>query len=240
MRTVLLLVPTLFCGGVGGWLIGRGDSQIAAAAPADTPASLASGPVPLAPGAEWIDDRTIRGDRHYYRDYPARDADGRFNAIVEIPAGTNAKWEVVPEGTMTLELRDGRPRVVKFLPYPGNYGMIPGTKSPKELGGDGDALDVLILGPTLPRGTIAKVRPIGLMKFLDGGEQDDKLLAVMDDTPLGGVRSLKELDERFPEASAIVLKWFQSYKGSGKMEFKGWCDVDEAMKILEIGIAAAR
>ena len=46
-----------------------------------------------------------------------------------------------------------KPREVKYLGYPGNYGMIPRTLLPKELGGDGDPLDVIVLGPAVERGS---------------------------------------------------------------------------------------
>lgn len=201
-------------------------------------AQLATGSMPLAEDLTQVDSWTIRGKKSLYDGYPARNADGTVNAIVEIPTGTNAKWEVTSAGTMNWEVREGSPRVVNFLPYPGNYGMIPSTLLPKDQGGDGDALDVLILGPALPRGTLAEVRIIGVMKFLDRGEQDDKLLAVMADTPLGGVRSLAELDKSFPGASQLVHQWFTSYKEPGKMIFQGWGEVDEATTILSKAIAA--
>jgi len=52
-----------------------------------------------------------------------------------------------PDGIMKWAFEDGKPRVIKYLAYPGNYGMIPRTLLPKELGGDGDPLDIIMLGP---------------------------------------------------------------------------------------------
>jgi inorganic pyrophosphatase len=110
--------------------------------------------------------------------------------------------------------------------------MIPSTRLPKESGGDGDALDVLLLGPALARGTVARTRVIGVIKFLDRGEQDDKVLAVMDDTPFGRVRSLRELNEAFPAAAEVAKLWFTNYKEPGKMEFRGWGEADEALGLV--------
>jgi inorganic pyrophosphatase len=205
----------------------------------DSPtARLARGPLPVANGLTEVDGTTIVGGKSLYDGNPARNEDGTVNVIVEIPAGTNAKWEVNKEGKLFWEVRDGAPRIVNFLPYPGNYGMIPNTLSPKDRGGDGDGLDVLILGPALPRGTVARVHLIGVMKFLDKGEQDDKILAVMKDTPLGQIRSLKELNESFPGVAEIVHLWFTKYKGPGKMTFQGWGDIDVVEEILQRGIDA--
>jgi inorganic pyrophosphatase len=124
-------------------------------------------------------------DRHLVRDFPPRTDAGLVNVVVEIPAGTNAKWEVVKEsGRLEWEQRGGRPRVFDYLAYPGNYGMVPRTLLPKELGGDGDPLDVIVLGPALERGSVVAVRLIGILELLDGGEQDDKLIAVLPGAPL--------------------------------------------------------
>ncbi len=245
MRFVLPGVLVLCCGLILGWVGGRFSSAITperqpsvSTSGYGTELDLANGPAPLAEDLVQLEPLTLKGEIDLFYGVPARNADGTVNVIVEIPAGTNSKWEVDKDGLMKLEVREGSPRAVKFLPYPGNYGMIPSTKLPKEEGGDGDALDVLILCPTLRRGTVAKVHVIGVLKYLDRGEQDDKLLAVMDSTPLGSVRSLKELNESFPEASNIVKLWFDSYKGPGKMEFKGWGEAKEAQELLDKAIEA--
>ena len=53
--------------------------------------------------------------------------------MVEIPAGSNDKWEVdKTSGALYWEQEDGKPRVVQYLAYPGNYGMIPRTSLPHE------------------------------------------------------------------------------------------------------------
>lgn len=234
MRSLLLLGSGLVVGLAGGWLAGH-----LTAPSAEPGAPLASGPMPCAAGSTLLDPLTLRGERNLYDGYPAKNPDGTINVVVEIPAGTNAKWEVVRSGLMTLEVRDGSPRVVNYLPYPANYGMIPGTHLPKEQGGDGDALDVLVLGPGLPRGSVVAARLIGVMRFLDKGEQDDKLLAVMDHTPLAGVRSLADLDRAAPGAADILHRWFTNYKGPGKMDFRGWGEAAEAAALLDRGAASA-
>jgi inorganic pyrophosphatase len=60
-------------------------------------------------------------------------------------------------------LKKGVSRVVQSLPYPANYGMIPQTLSPEEIGGDGDPLDVLLLGEAVPRGAYVKGKLIRVM-----------------------------------------------------------------------------
>lgn len=175
-------------------------------------------------------------NKHLVNDH-APQKDGWVQAVVEIPAGTSAKWEVDKKsGQLVWDKKNGKYRVVKYLPYPGNYGMIPQTLLPKELGGDGDPLDVIIIGPAVERGTVLLIRLIGVLKLLDKGEQDDKLIAVAKDGPLSHVKSLKELKTKYPGVVKILATWFTNYKGPGKMKLQSIGDENEAKKVLEASI----
>lgn len=192
------------------------------------------------------DPYTHPGSAHFIADFPARASGGLVNVVVEIPAGTDAKWEVTkPDGVLRWQFKNGAPRVVKYLGYPGNYGMVPRTLLPKEAGGDGDPLDVLVLGPALERGTVQAVRVIGVLELLDGGEQDDKLVAVLPGTALGEVESLDELDREFPGVTAIVETWFKGYKGRDeggrpRMVSRGFQGAARAEAILDAAVSAYR
>lgn len=185
------------------------------------------------------DEYTLVGEKSFLSGYNPINEDSTINIVVEIPTGTTAKWEVSkPEGVMKWEIRNGKPRGVKYLGYPGNYGMIPQTLLPKELGGDGDPLDVILLGDALPRGTVTKGHLIGVLRLLDGGEQDDKLIVIPANSPLAEAQSLEELQEMFPGVTEIVETWFLNYKGKGVMESNGFGGRNEAEKILRSAIAA--
>ncbi|NIR47382.1 inorganic diphosphatase [candidate division KSB1 bacterium] len=193
----------------------------------------------LAAGLKAVDQYTLVGEKSFLTGYEAQNPDGSINVVVEIPAGTTAKWEVTkPEGHLKWEFRDGKPRVVKYLSYPGNYGMVPRTLLPKELGGDGDPLDVIVLGPAVPRGSVVRVRLIGVLKLLDDGERDDKLLAAIEGESLANVDDLDDLNESFPGVTTIIETWFSNYKGPGVLKSEGFLDVDEAERILESAIKA--
>lgn len=192
-----------------------------------------------ADGLKMADGYTLIGEKHFLRDYPPTDSSGNINVVVEIPAGTNAKWEVdKATGQLKWEFKQEKPRMVAYLGYPGNYGMIPRTVLPKDQGGDGDPLDVILIAPAVPRGSIVKARPIGVLKLLDGGEQDDKIIAVLPDSPLGGISGLEELQREFKGITEILEIWFSNYKGPGKMESHGFEDEAEARDIIDAAAAA--
>ncbi len=185
-----------------------------------------------------MDETNINSPKNFVTDYAPINADKSLNFVVEIPTGTNGKWEVSSDdGTkLAWEIKDGKPRVIKYLGYVGNYGMIPQTK-----GGDGDTLDVLAIGPALPRGSVAQAKLIAVLKYREDdpktGPEDDKLLAILPGSPMyDDVNSLKGLDEKYPEISKIVETWFNNYKGPGAMFFQKYGDVAEAQAVLEAAL----
>jgi inorganic pyrophosphatase len=184
---------------------------------------------------------TLTGEKSLLSGIEPINPDGSINAVIEVPAGTNSKWEVSkPEGHLTWEFENEQPRIIDYLSYPGNYGMIPRTILPKEQGGDGDPLDVFLIGPSVPRGSVVRTKVIGVLRLIDCGEVDDKLIAVMENTRLYRINQLAELDLQYPDITSIIELWFLNYKGAGKMQSHGYDDVDVAMEILDTAIKAFR
>ena len=181
---------------------------------------------------------SLKSEKNLVTVMPAKNIDGSINVLVEIPSGTNGKWEVNKEtGNLDWEFKKGAPRVVQYLPYPSNYGMIPQTLSPEEIGGDGDPLDVLLLGEAVPRDAYVKGKLIGVMYMKDHGETDDKLLAVAEGSPFENVNSVSELAEQFPGTLTILQTWFVNYKGIGEdMKVTGFANKTEADKVLNEAI----
>lgn len=181
---------------------------------------------------------SLKSEKNLVTVMPAKNIDGSINVLVEIPSGTNGKWEVNKEtGNLDWEFKKGAPRVVQYLPYPSNYGMIPQTLSPEEIGGDGDPLDVLLLGEAVPRGAYVKGKLIGVMYMKDHGETDDKLLAVAEGSPFENVNSVSELAEQFPGTLTILQTWFVNYKGIGEdLKVTGFANKTEADKVLNEAI----
>jgi len=170
-------------------------------------------------------------DLNLYRDLGTLNADGTTNAVIEIPQGTSDKWETdVDSGRLIWELKNGAPRVVKYLGYPANYGMAPRT-----LGGDGDPLDVLVIGKIELRGTISRARIVGVMRMVDGGDLDDKLIAIVDDGVLPG-KTFADLEAM--GITAILKTWFESYKGPGEIQVPLFEGEAAAMATLQEAMAA--
>ncbi len=193
------------------------------------------------PGVRQPNAHTLVGSRSWLDGWPAKTADGSLNVVVEIPAGTLDKWEVSkPDGAMRWEIKDGKPRVVQYVGYPGNYGMVPRTLLDAASGGDGDPLDVLVLGPPRTRGSVIQARAIGVLRLLDGGEKDDKILAVDTAGPFAAVTSLADLKSRFAGVTTIVETFFASYKGPGKMKPSGWGTAADAEALIKQASAAYR
>ena len=198
-------------------------------------ADEASRPDPPVAEEPSVADRTTRQptDMNLLTDYPALPTPATVTVVVEIPAGTDQKWEVTKNGDgLEWEIEDGAPRLIRYLAYPANYGMIPGTLLPTPVGGDGDPLDVVLLGPALGRGTVTEARPVGVLRLLDGGEQDDKIVAVPTTGTFSEVEDLDELRRRYPGALSIVETWFLNYKGPGEMVGDGVAGGAEALAIV--------
>lgn len=163
---------------------------------------------------------------------PSFSANGCLNAVVEIPAGTNTKYEYDKE---LLEFRpderEGHHRQVDFLSYPVNYGFIPSTVMNKSRGGDGDPLDVLVLAEHLPTGTVIEVQPIGLLMLKDLGELDHKVLAIPAAPAKRIIRATnwREFQMEYSAARHIIELFFTYYDGIGTMTLMGWGDERAAL-----------
>jgi inorganic pyrophosphatase len=175
--------------------------------------------------------------------YPARNEDGTINVVVEIPAGTSEKWEVSDDGSQLVrDFTGDKPRTIDYLAYPANYGLIPSTYLDPEKGGDGGALDAIVLGPALPRGTTVRALPIGVIRVIDRMEQDDKVLAIVEggDT-LQGIYDIGELDRRYPGVGEILSLWFGNAHGSGsRVNLMGTGSRGQASSVIDYAAEAYR
>lgn len=150
------------------------------------------------------------------------------NGIIEIPRGSRAKYEICEEtGMLTLD------RVLySSVAYPANYGFVPQTYCD-----DGDPLDILVLSQIdiIPM-TIVEARIIGVVKMIDGGEADDKLIAVA--TQDMSVAHYKDVNDLSPYLIKEIQQFFLEYKNLEEKEviIEGVLGVNEAREIYKQSI----
>ena len=190
-----------------------------------------------------VDEYTIKGDKHFHTGYEPGDAEGNVNVVIEIPKGTTGKWEVsVKEGTIEWEKKNGKPREVKYQGgYIANYGSVPQTALPKALGGDGDPIDIVVLGAPIPRGEVVKVKLVGVLNLMEDGEFDGKLLAVKQGSPEYELSSAEEINAKHEHVIDRISSWFENYKGPDSgLKVEGIGSSEEAMEMLIASIEAYR
>ena len=148
-----------------------------------------------------------------------------MNVIIEIPKFSKNKYEIDKEtGMIALD------RVMHTAQdYPFDYGFVPQT-----LFDDGDALDVVVLTtyPLAP-GILVKARPVALMEMIDGGDRDDKLVAVpVDDPRFEEMLDLKDINKHFIKE---MSHFFETYKKVQNKEVSvgPWHGKEEAMAAFE-------
>ena len=163
-------------------------------------------------------------------DYPQpENSPEEIYALTEIPAGGNIKYETdAKTGFIVADRFQSMP-----VAYPANYGSL--TQS---LGGDNDPLDVIFYTRApMATGTLIKLRPIGVLKMIDGGESDDKVVAVPAsdiDPTYDDIKSVSDLPKIEQER---LQAFFRVYKqlpdNRKKVELNGFADAAAAKKEIQ-------
>ena len=175
----------------------------------------------------------IKSSKNYLKDYPAFNSDKSINVVIEIPSGQKEKWEVSKiDGSLVRDFYYGTPRAINYSPYPVNYGMIPRTVLPFSMGGDGDPLDVLVLGNSLKQGEVINAKIIGIMRMRDFGEGDHKIIAVPLNDKLAEFDNLLNLNNKHPELLQDIKVWFENYKGINAVKFVNLGTPREAKELV--------
>ncbi|MDQ5954507.1 MAG: inorganic pyrophosphatase [Patescibacteria group bacterium] len=148
------------------------------------------------------------------------------HGLVEINSSSINKYEFITEsGQLKLD-RVG----YSSLAYPVAYGLIPQTWDQ-----DGDMLDFIIANVTeeLVPGSLVEARVIGVMKFEDGGERDDKIITVLsDDKRMDHINSYEELGEHWQKETEHYFEHYKDLKKPGTCKVLGFFNTDEANNII--------
>ena len=161
---------------------------------------------------------------NYWHDIESGTQD-KINVIIEIPRGGRNKYEIdKATGLIALD----RP-LHTAQDYPCNYGF-----SPRTLWDDNDALDVIVLATfDIVPGILVRVRPVGIMRMIDDGESDDKLIGV----PVGDPRfeNIKDIGDINEHTLRELSHFFRTYKDlqDKKVEITGFKGVKEAKEAFE-------
>jgi len=156
---------------------------------------------------------------------PGDSAPRIVNAIIEIPKGSRAKYEIDKHsGLLKLD------RVIySSFHYPINYGFIPQT-----YGGDKDPLDILVLtSESVQALCLIEAKVVGVMQMIDNGDADDKIIAVATNDPsVNYMNNIEELPKHF---FLELRNFFEEYK---KLENKtvvveDFGDKAQALSIIE-------
>src|SRR5579875_3705306 len=151
-----------------------------------------------------------------------------INALIEIPQGSRAKYEI-DKATGLLRLD----RVIySSFHYPVNYGFIPRT-----LGMDNDPLDILVLcSQAIQPLCLVQATVIGNMQMIDNGEEDDKIIAVATKDPsVNHITSIDELPKHF---ISELKNYFEQYKvlENKQVQIEDFQSKEAAYKIINDAI----
>ena len=165
--------------------------------------------------------------RHPFLAAQPKKAPDEVLLAVEIPAGSFTKYEINEEGLVYVDRFQSMPVV-----YPANYGSMPRT-----LAGDGDPLDALVLTrEPLHPGVLIAFRPIGYLRMLDKGEQDDKVIGVPTDKVDPTYSNIRDLAD-LPEIERQRIEaFFRIYKdlpaGRNPVVLNGYGNAAEAKVLI--------
>ena len=166
---------------------------------------------------------------------PGRDVPHDINVVIEIPQGSQVKYEIDKDS--------GAVFVDRFLftpmAYPAAYGFIPGT-----LAADGDPADALVLVPAaVVPGAVIRARPIGMLQMEDEAGQDEKIVCVPHDKIHPQYSDVESVDDLPAITRAAIEHFFTRYKDlePGKwVKVTGWAGREAAQDVIVKALAAAK
>lgn len=150
-----------------------------------------------------------------------------LNSFIEIPMGSNHKIEYdLEQSTFILDRVEP-----SIFAKPVNYGFIPQTWDE-----DSDPLDTLVItNQPLTTGVLVKTKVVGVLNFVDDGENDHKVICVPDDDRDSGdeINDLEDLPKRWKEKIEHHFTHYKDLKKPGSTKVEGWGNAEEAWKLIE-------
>ena len=147
--------------------------------------------------------------------------------VCEIPKGSTHKIEFNRE-TKAFELDRVEPNI---FAKPTSYGFIPRTTDE-----DNDPLDTLIItDQPILTGVVVKARVVGVLNFVDQGENDHKIICVPEDDRNSGstLKDIFDINEQFKKQIEHHFMHYKDLKKLGTTEVQGWGDTKTAWSVIE-------
>jgi inorganic pyrophosphatase len=168
-----------------------------------------------------------------YATLPTYSEGRQVQAVIETPAGSSHKVKY-NRHTKAFEndKEAGQDRIIRFLPYPGNYGFIPST----EVGPNGRGLSTLLLAERAEAGTVTEIIPIATL-LLEKPNGD--LYPVIISVPARpSARTIDATDYatltiKYPAVKSILQQWFTHHNSSYPLKYISWKDEQFAEKEIQ-------
>ena len=156
---------------------------------------------------------------------PGKNPPDEINAVIEIPKGSNIKYEIDAESGVVFVDR----KLFTAMFYPCNYGFIPQSRED-----DGDPVDVMVLGndAVMPMSVI-RANPIGVLLTEDEEGQDSKVIAVPItklDPSFSGITNVNSIPEHIRNQIKHFFEHYKELEEGKYVKVKGWEDKEIAMK----------
>lgn len=163
------------------------------------------------------------------------DAPKKVNVFIEIPKGSNIKYE--------YDEKSGLVKVDRILHtsmnYPYNYGFVPGT-----LGEDGDPIDIMVVSTaSFAPGTYITAIPIAVLMMRDEEGVDSKIIAVPTekvDPDFGVLKGMKDLNEHTRNMIGHFFSYYKSIEPGKWAKVEGWEDAAKAQSLINDAIKRAK
>ncbi len=175
-----------------------------------------------------VENLQITKMKNSWREIKPKSSEGTFKAVIEIPKESQNKYELnLDSGIIELEKKLKPEQTFIF-----DYGFIPQT-----LGGDNDPLDIVVLsGDKLSLGAVVNVKLIGVMRMIDEGEIDNKLIGILagDTYWEEKINNPNVIKQEFKK----IESWFEKYKKieGTDLKIRGFDSADSAIKEIKRAI----
>jgi inorganic pyrophosphatase len=171
-----------------------------------------------------------------YNNLPLHSSNHRINAVVEIPAGTNHIVEYCGiTHRFNLKTSSDSGHVLRFIPYPFNFGFIPSTYTSDNGNSPGQPMEVLVLSETIPTGEVVEILPIALISLI----YDDGPVLYVVSVPFNepsriiNAENFEDLNANYPGVVRIIEEWLCYSNPSRLTQNMVWQDELMAARVIE-------